>query len=139
MNKIVDPLINLAHHNLQAVSEVVAGVPADPARLGGLWRSTLEYQARFVSECTDCLLYQMSRNRILMSVHLQRMSATTEHMTSLISHAAVRALAIATNPRHISRDRRVFSLPLPRPTERRLHVVRDRRLAAPDQEAAPES
>lgn len=137
MNKIVDPLINLAHNNLQAVSEVVAGAPVDPVKLGGLWRTTLENQARFVNECTDCLLYQMSRNRILMSVHLRRMSATTEHVASLLSHATVRALAIATNPRHLDRDRRVFSLPLPRPAERRLHVVRDRRLAAPGPETTP--
>lgn len=131
MNKIVDPLINLASNNLRAVSEVVAEAPRiDPVRLNGLWRSTLENQARFVSECTDCLLYQMSRNRLLMSAQMQKMSATTEHVTSLVSHAAVRALAIATNARHINRDRRVFSLP--RPAERRLHAVPDRRLAALD-------
>jgi len=131
MNKIVDPLINLASNNLQAVSEVVAGAPRiDPVRLNGLWRSTLENQARFVSECTDCLLYQMSRNRLLISNQMKRMSASTEHLTAVISHAAVRSLAIATNARHIDRDRRVFSLPLPRPAERRFHVVPDRRLAA---------
>lgn len=132
MNRIVDPLINLANNNLRAVSEVIAGSPRiDPARLTDLWRSTLENQARFVSECTDCLLYQMSRNRLLMRTQMQKMSATTEHVTSLVSHAAVRTLAIATNARHINRDRRVFSLP--RPAERRLHAVPDRRLLPPAQ------
>jgi hypothetical protein len=130
MYKIIDPLINLANNNLQAVSEVVSAAPqVAPEKLGGLWRSTFENHARFVSECTDCILFQISRNRLLISDQMNKMSATTEHVTSLVSHAAVRAFAIATNARHTKRDRRVFPLPLP--TERRFHVVKDRRQAAP--------
>lgn len=136
MYKIIDPLINLANNNLQAVSEVVTDAPEMAlSTLGRLWCSAMENQARFVSEFTDCMLFQMSRNRSLMSDQMKKMSATTEHVTLLVSHATVRSLAIATNARHINRDRRVFSLPLP--NERRLHVVTDRRQLAPSQGGSP--
>lgn len=126
MYQTIAPLINLANHNLQAVSQTVfAGKPPDPGMLSDLWRSTMANQARFINEYTDGVLIELVRNRLLMAKQMEKLSAHAEYLTTQMAHAAVRAVAIAAQVRDARRDRRV--LPLPLPGERRLAVQTDRR------------
>jgi hypothetical protein len=128
MPKTNDPLITPARNNPPAASSVVDGAQLDMrGALAGWWRSVMENNARLITESTDCLLVQLSQNQQLVSEQLHRISATTERVASLMSHAAIRAVAIATKARNKESDRRVFTLPLP--TERRLNAMMDRRKA----------
>ncbi len=122
MNKTIPPTINLTHNN--PFADAGAQAP-DSLNSAELWRSTLENQARFFNECTNDVLVQMTRNRLLMANQLKQMSAHGERIMSLMAHTACRALAIATHARQKSCDRRVFNLPLP--DERRFDKQIDRR------------
>lgn len=100
-------------------------VLSDPVNGVNLWRRTMESQARFFSECADSALLQLARNRLLMAEQLKHVSAHTERMVSLLTHAACRSVAIAARVRRERGDRRV--LPLPLPSDRRFEVEHDRR------------
>lgn len=102
-----------------------AASPADGSGLPGLWLATMEIQARLFSEYTDCLLSQLSKNQELVAEQMKKFSSRTEQVASLMAHAAVRSLAIATQARQEESDRRVFPLPLPK--DRRSLAREDRR------------
>ncbi len=94
---------------------------------GNLFRTSLQIQARLLSEYSDCMLSQIAKNQALIAEQMKKMSARTEHVTSLMAHATVRAIAIAAQARREECDRRVFPLPLPR--DRRSGVREDRRIS----------
>lgn len=126
MQKIVDPRIDPANRSRKAVSSLDDGTqPDDRSVFTNFWCSVMDNNARMVSGMTDCLLLQLSQNRQLLAEQLQMMSTINERTTSLMSHATVRAVAIATKAREKHNDRRVFTLPLP--NERRLQAMIDRR------------
>jgi hypothetical protein len=130
MDKTIHPTINHANSPLLAKADsdsdsISSSEPNGTGTSGNLWRSTLENQARFVSEYTNDVLAQMARNRLLVANQLKQMSAHSERMVSLMAHTACRTLAIATHARRKNCDRRIFSLPLP--DERRFENQTDRR------------
>ncbi len=126
MDKTIPPWIDQQNNDRRANAAFNLGaeLPA-PGKSNDLWRSNLENQARFISECTNGLLAQLTRNRQLMSNQFKYMSTQIEHITAIMAHAACRTIAIATNARQECGERRVFRLPLP--TERRFENQMDRR------------
>lgn len=102
--------------------------PNKRAGQGNILRTSLEIQARLFREYSDCMLSQIAKNQALISEQIKKMSSRTEHVTSLMAHAAVRAVAIAAQARRVDHDRRVFPLPLPR--DRRSGVREDRRTSS---------
>jgi hypothetical protein len=101
--------------------------PNKRTRQGNLWHTSLEIQARLFREYSDCMLSQIAKNQALIAEQMEKMSARTEHVTSLMAHAAVRAVAIAAQARREDRDRRVLTLPLPQ--DRRSGAREDRRIS----------
>lgn len=100
-------------------------LPPRRSGLGYLWQTTLTIQTRFLTEYTNCLLSHLAKNQALVAEQMKRISSRGEQVASLMAHAAIRSLAIATHARHEEHDRRVFPLNLPR--DRRSEVREDRR------------
>lgn len=126
MENTASPLLNPFNHTQYAEPDSMTHTRLPGSlSLSDLWRSTLENQACFISNCADDMLVQLARNRLLMANQLKQISAHSERMITLMAHTACRALAIATQARKKDCDRRVFSLPLP--GERRVESLMDRR------------
>lgn len=124
---LLTPLVNLAAANTVAFSHFAMSTDLrSRGRFVEYWHATMNNNAQFATDYTTNLLALMARQRVLLDGHMENFGRGTEHVASELTHAAVRAVAIATRARRNGNDRRVFPLPLPQ--ERRQGFGVDRRL-----------
>lgn len=126
MEKNIHQMINHSNSNPLADARSVGDIEfSDASILGDFWRTTLENQVRYASECMNDVVMQMTRNYLMMANQLRQTSTHTERIIQLMAFAICRTLAITMQVRQETCDRRVFSLSLPE--ERRLKIQMDRR------------
>lgn len=126
MEKNIHQTINHSNSNQLADSGSVGSHDtSDSSILGDFWRAMLEIQAQYVTDCTNDVVIQITRNHSMMASQLRQASIHTERILRLMAYTICRTLAITLHVRQETCDRRVFSLSLPE--ERRLEIQMDRR------------